>query len=197
MDKAQIIYLASQNQGKVREFNHLLAGIAQVKDLQGFDLSWEETGETFCENALIKARVVRAAVGGEAVLADDSGLCVAALNGAPGIYSARWAGEGADDQANIQKLLLELQGIPESKRQAEFTCCLAFIDRDGLEQCFTAHLAGHISLAPQGVGGFGYDPVFIPTGSKLSLADLSFAEKNLMSHRRKAIEKFRQFLLNS
>ncbi len=197
MDKAQVIYLASQNQGKLREFNHLLSGIAQVRDLHGFDLSWEENGETFCENALIKARVVRAATGGEAVLADDSGLCVAALQGAPGIYSARWAGENADDRANINKLLAKMQGVSDSERQAEFICCLAFIDRLGLERCFTASLAGRILHAPQGLGGFGYDPVFVPLGSKLSLAELSFAEKNLMSHRRKAIEKFRQFLLNN
>ncbi|MDR2492090.1 MAG: RdgB/HAM1 family non-canonical purine NTP pyrophosphatase [Coriobacteriales bacterium] len=150
----------------------------------GLDELPPETASTFEGNARIKARGAFAA-SGHAVLADDSGLLVDALGGAPGVHSARYANEQASDAANVKKLLAELEGVPADKRGARFVCTMVFIDEDGTELVATGSLEGHIAAAPRGAGGFGYDPVFVPQAEHdgRTLAEYEPAEKNALSHR--------------
>lgn len=187
------IVVATRNRGKIRELEALLSGMVDrvfcAADLAGFPDTIED-GATFEENALKKAREA-AAFSGIPALADDSGLTVAALDGRPGVYSARYAGEGAGDAANNRHLLRELQDVPAAARQAAFVCVLAFVTPQGLERTFAGRLAGQILESPQGSGGFGYDPVFLVDGFSCSLAELELEQKNRISHRAQA---FRQFL---
>jgi XTP/dITP diphosphohydrolase len=153
----------------------------------------EETEDSFQGNALLKARAVAACTGGYA-LADDSGLEVYALGGAPGVRSARYAGEGAGDRENLSKLLKELGDSPPENRGARFVCAMAFAGPDGTEEFFIGTVEGSIGLSPRGSTGFGYDPVFSPDGHRRTFAEMSPAEKDRMSHRGKALEKFRKYL---
>lgn len=186
------IVLASNNAGKVKEFNALFAPlqleIVPQSTLQVDEI--EETGLTFVENAILKARHA-ARVTGLPALADDSGLVVPALLGAPGIYSARYAGKTATSKDNIQKLLLALRDMPEAHREAHFHCTLVFMlhAEDPNPLICEGDWAGRILHEPQGNDGFGYDPVFfVPTENK-SAAELPLALKNKISHRGQALER--------
>ena len=152
-----------------------------------------EDGNSFLENALKKARAVAESTG-EIVLADDSGLEVDALGGAPGIYSARYAGKDADDQQNIRKLLDDLKGIAFEKRGAAFRCILVLYPADGCYETFEGRWEGMIAKKPAGQGGFGYDPVFFLPGEGMTVAQLSSEVKNRISHRAQAFAKLKEKL---
>ncbi len=189
------LVIASTNEGKVKEFRSLLAlGIEKVLSINDFDNipRIEETGSSFEENALIKARAV-ANITNKLTIADDSGLEVEALSGEPGIYSARYAGEGASDDDNIEKLLEELFRVDD--RAARFVCCIALVDPSGKESTFTGTCEGEILTAKKGDGGFGYDPIFYYPAAKKTFAELSPDEKNKYSHRAEALKKLNDFLL--
>jgi XTP/dITP diphosphohydrolase len=186
------LVLATRNQGKITEFRRILdelapgqielIGVDQFPDLVDVD----ETGSTFEENSLLKSRYTCAATGLPAI-ADDSGLCVDFLNGDPGIFSARWAGNHGNDQANIEKLLEQLKDVPDNKRTAHFTCVASLVMPDGREQIAEGRFEGHILHAPVGENGFGYDPIFQPLGLSISSAQMSAQEKDLVSHRGKSL----------
>ena len=187
--------LASENQGKLAELNRLLADRnIQVRSMGEFDQTGaEENGLSFVENALIKARHVAKETGLPA-LADDSGLAVNALGGAPGIYSARYAGVHGNDQANYEKLLADLD--PFEDRNAQFVCVLALVRSadDPLPVIAQGLWQGEILPAPQGENGFGYDPVFQPKGETISAAELSPQQKSQVSHRALACAELRRQL---
>ncbi|MBE8715633.1 XTP/dITP diphosphatase [Cellvibrio polysaccharolyticus] len=196
----QKLVLASGNAGKLREFQQLLADC-------GFDVlpqsdfaveNAEETGLTFVENAILKARHACAETGLPAI-ADDSGIEVDALNGRPGIYSARYSGEGANDAANNQKLLQELNGIPEEKRTARYHCVLAFMRHAEDPTPILCHCSweGRILTEARGEGGFGYDPLFFLPDLQCTAAELDKAEKNRVSHRGRAMQLLLQALSES
>ena len=153
-----------------------------------------EDGATFLENALKKARTT-AHLTGQIALADDSGLEVAALDGAPGIYSSRYAGEGADDGQNNRKLLNDLRGVPTAERGAVFRCVLVLCQPDGRYESFEGSWTGRITEEPAGEGGFGYDPLFFLPEQGVTVAELSPAVKNRISHRAQAFAKLRAWLL--
>jgi len=190
------LVVATRNKGKMLEINALLAGlvdrISSAADFLDFPETIED-GTTFEENALKKAREA-ARFSGLPALADDSGLVVDALDGRPGVYSARFAGEGAGDAANNALLLSECQNIPDEQRQAAFVCVLAFVTPEGVERLFTGRVTGRILSAARGEGGFGYDPLFLVDGFERSLAELGLVEKNAISHRAQAFLKFREYL---
>jgi len=185
------ILLATANQGKVKELESLLTGLGiRVRSLRDFpDIGEiEENGATFAENAKIKARA-GAAETKLVTLADDSGLEVDGINGEPGVYSARYAGEPKDDERNTQKLLKKLEGLPEQKRTARFRCCLAVVSPDGQEHLTEGAVEGLILPSKRGMGGFGYDPVFYLPEKGRTMAELSLEEKNTWSHRAQAFHK--------
>jgi XTP/dITP diphosphohydrolase len=192
------LILATRNAHKTQEFAEMLGQDFTVRDLSALDdlPQVDETGSTFEENAQLKALAASARVPG-LVVADDSGLEVAALNGAPGVYSARYAGEGASDSANVAKLLAALRGHPSpGDRSARFCCALA-VARDGkIADVLLGTVEGNISDAPRGQNGFGYDPVFIPRGFAKTFAELGAETKNRISHRADAIRKLREFVVN-
>ncbi len=186
------IVLASSNPGKLREFNALFAdsGCEVITQASlGIDDA-EETGLTFVENALLKARHAAQASGLPA-LADDSGLCVDILNGAPGLYSARYAGSHGDNAANNAKLLQTLDGMPPDRRRAFFMCALVLLRHaaDPTPLIVEGRWHGRVLEAPRGPGGFGYDPLFLPDGQTQSAAELDPALKNRLSHRGQAMAK--------
>ncbi|RKQ36639.1 RdgB/HAM1 family non-canonical purine NTP pyrophosphatase [Kocuria tytonis] len=188
------VVLASQNQGKVRELRAMLAdaGITDptaVVDARAAGLSdVVETGVTFQENALLKARAA-AAESGLIALADDSGLAVDVMGGAPGIFSARWSGTHGDDAANLELLLAQLHDIAPENRRARFVCAAAVVDPGGAEHVVLGELPGWILTEPAGENGFGYDPVFAPEGEDgRSCAQLSPEHKNRISHRARAMQ---------
>lgn len=190
------IIIATHNKGKAKEFKSLFKeyGYA-VKTLHDYPEIGEvpETGETFEENAFQKASAISKELG-TIVLADDSGLEVQALQGQPGIYSARYAGEHGNDQKNNEKLLKELEDVKDEDRTANFHCSLALVG-PGREPLFVeGNIEGRILFEPQGENGFGYDPLFYIPSLKKSMADLSNEEKNKISHRAKAIENLRDHL---
>ncbi|OIQ75862.1 dITP/XTP pyrophosphatase [mine drainage metagenome] len=184
------LVLATRNLGKINELRQILADLVTAGDepieLLGTDEfgldDVEETGDTFAANALIKARAVAEATGLPAI-ADDSGLCVDALNGMPGIYSARWAGKHGDDRANLELLLAQLSHVPDDRRGAHFTCAAALVVPGGREIVEEGRIYGSIIPAPRGAGGFGYDPIFLPTGLAKTMAEIDADEKNAISHR--------------
>jgi len=184
------IILASNNKGKIREFNAMLEGVYEVVSMS--DMNVEEVPEiglTFVENALIKARNASAQSGLPA-LADDSGIVVDALNGAPGIYSARFTGNHGDDEANTQKVLRDMSQIPDGQRSARFWCAIVFVEHanDPTPIIIQRGWEGEILREKAGKNGFGYDPIFyVPTHSKAS-AELSPEIKNTISHRGKALQ---------
>lgn len=183
------LIIATRNAGKLREFRRLLTDATpNVIGLEAFPgvPPIVETGATFTENALIKARTVRAATGGW-VVADDSGLCVDALGGEPGVFSARYAGEGASDADNVAKLLAALRDVPPERRTARFVCVLA-LATDTEELCFTGVCSGVLATTARGREGFGYDPLFIPDGATRTFAEMTAAEKNQYSHRARAAQ---------
>ncbi len=182
--------LASDNPGKLREFAALLAPFA-VQLIPQAQLGIgpaAETGTTFLENALLKARHA-ARHAHLPALADDSGLEVEALGGRPGVWSARFAGEGASDEDNLRHLLAELHDVPDGFRQARYQCVIVFVRSAGDRLPLIAHgtWEGSIAHVPRGHGGFGYDPIFVPAGEQRSAAELSSAEKNAVSHRGQAL----------
>ncbi|MEA4933940.1 MAG: XTP/dITP diphosphatase [Lawsonibacter sp.] len=185
------LVLASKNKKKLAEMNDILSRLGVEvcsEDEAGVDVEVEETGETFEENSLLKAKTVMEASGMPAI-ADDSGLCVDALNGAPGVYSARYGGAGLDDTARYRLLLENMRG--QSPRTAKFvsviTCCFP----NGDVVSARGECPGTVAFAPMGEGGFGYDPVFFLPQLKKTFAQLSAEEKNAISHRGKALEAFR------
>ena len=182
------VIAATKNKGKLREMNEILSplGIEIVpQEDVGISVDVEETGRTFEENALIKARAVRM-VSDYPVLADDSGLCVDCLGGAPGVRSARYAGDGASDSDKINKLLSEI-GDNEN-RNARFVTCVAYISADGREITAHGEVKGRITHTPHGENGFGYDPVFYSAELKRTFAECSDDEKNSVSHRGRALK---------
>ncbi|GAA3692718.1 RdgB/HAM1 family non-canonical purine NTP pyrophosphatase [Zhihengliuella alba] len=187
------LVLATHNEGKVRELRELLRG-----QVPGLDVDTQvvdagavgapdvvETGVTFAENSLLKARAVAAATGLLAI-ADDSGLAVDVLHGAPGIFSARWAGRHGDDAANLDLLLAQLQDIADEHRGAAFVCAAALASPGGETAVREGRLQGRLLREPRGAGGFGYDPILLPAGETRSCAELTSAEKNAISHRGQA-----------
>ena len=185
------VVLATGNQGKVKEFSKLLEGVFEnVISLKELDSPPEviEDGVTFRDNALKKAREI-AQYSGKLTLADDSGLEVDALNGEPGVYSARYSGEGATDQSNIEKLLFELGA--NSNRKARFVCVLALVDPNGEELVVEGFCEGEIMDEPRGECGFGYDPVFYLPDRDLTMAEIDQEEKNKISHRSNALKQLK------
>jgi len=190
---AMKIVLASNNQKKIKEIKSILTRIGceyEVLSLDAIDFHNEivEDGSTFEENALIKARTVSSL--GYIGIADDSGLCVDALNGEPGIYSARYAGEPCDDQKNNEKILHALKGIEDPQRSAAFVSVIACTLPNGKHFTVRGECKGKMLKASQGDSGFGYDPLFMPEGFDKTFAELSFDEKNSISHRGRALEAF-------
>lgn len=187
------LIFATQNQNKTKELTSIFPKNITLKSLQDIglsDLNIEETGSTFQENALIKAQAIYLKVG-TPTFAEDSGLVVNALNGSPGIYSARFAGLGATPEENNQKLLQEL--IDQEDRSAYFIAVVALYDGEETHY-FEGRCHGTIAFSPSGTEGFGYDPIFIPDGYHQTFAEIGLEEKNKISHRAKAIEKFINFL---
>jgi XTP/dITP diphosphohydrolase len=188
------LIIATGNPGKLREFEALLAGLPfTLTSLKSVGVAApEETGTTFLSNALLKARHAAAATGAPAI-ADDSGLEVDALGGAPGVHSARYAGPGADDAANNAKLLRALAPIPPSERSARYRCVLVFVEGPGDPAPLSAAgtWEGRILDAPRGAGGFGYDPYFWLPELGMTAAELDPVEKNRLSHRGRAMRELR------
>ncbi len=186
------LVLATRNAHKLAELRAILAAALPGVDATDVVAVPEgvpdvaETGVTFAENALLKARAVAAATGLAAV-ADDSGLAVDVLGGAPGVFSARWAGRHGDDAANLALLLAQLADVPDGHRGAAFVCAVALVTPDGSEVVRDGRLAGVLEREPRGAGGFGYDPVLRPEGGARTCAELDPAEKNAISHRGRAL----------
>ena len=194
-----IMIAATQNKGKLKELRAITEkyGLAllSMADAGLADLDIEETGETFAENSFIKASTV-ANLTGKPCIADDSGLCVDFLGGAPGIHSARYSGVHGDDQANRDKLLADLEGVPEEKRAAHFTCCITLCWPNGRKLVAEGRVDGRIAFEEMGEGGFGYDKVFIPEGCDTSFAALGVDVKNRIGHRARALAKLEELLEN-
>lgn len=195
--KTQQIVLASNNQGKIREIQALLPDYSIMPQSEFIQTEAEETGVTFVENALLKARHA-AQHSHLPVLADDSGLAVDALAGAPGIYSARYAGIGASDQENVNKLLMELNGVSLEERTARFICVMVLIEHadDPVPIIAQGIWEGRILFHPTGANGFGYDPVFWVPEHNCSSAELSAEVKNSLSHRGQALRQLAALLKN-
>jgi XTP/dITP diphosphohydrolase len=190
------LVIATRNNGKIFEIEALLAGLVERVSSAADFIDFPETVEdraTFEENALKKAREA-SQFSALPALADDSGLVVNALGGRPGVYSARYAGDGAGDAANNALLLEECLNIPAEQRQAAFVCALAFVTPEGDEQLFSGMITGRILTEARGDGGFGYDPLFLVDGFDRSMAELTLSEKNSLSHRAQAFRKFREYL---
>ncbi|MEC1265951.1 XTP/dITP diphosphatase [Bacillus subtilis] len=188
--------IATHNPGKVKEFKEILEPKGyDVKSLAeiGFTEEIEETGHTFEENAILKAEAVAKAVN-KMVIADDSGLSIDNLGGRPGVYSARYAGEQKDDQANIEKVLSELKGIEKEQRTARFRCALAVSIPGEETKTVEGHVEGYIAEEPRGEYGFGYDPIFIVKDKDKTMAELTSDEKNKISHRADALKKLSKLL---
>ncbi len=197
------IVLATRNLGKVAEFERLLGAVvdqANAEPIKVLGLAdfpkmpdVEETGTSFVENSLLKSRAVSEYTNLPAI-ADDSGLCVDFLNGDPGIFSARWAGKHGDDAANNTKVLQQLAGVPIEKRSAYFTCVVTLVFPKGhqnerVEVIESGKLTGQITFEPRGSAGFGYDPIFIPTGYELTMGEFGPGAKDEISHRGQAMRK--------
>ena len=182
--------LATHNPGKLREMGEILSslGVEVVSPADvGITVDVEETGTTFAENAMLKAKAICAASGLPAI-ADDSGLCVDALNGGPGVYSARYGGEGLDDRGRYTLLLQNMRG--QTTRAAHFACAIACVFPNGKTLTAEGRCDGAVAFAPMGTGGFGYDPVFLVPEKGKTFSQLTEAEKNEISHRGKALRDF-------
>jgi XTP/dITP diphosphohydrolase len=185
------VVLATRNAHKVIEVQRIVD--ATCKDITVIDLSSFENapdviedGSTFAANALLKARAL-AAHTGKTVIADDSGICVDALNGMPGIFSARWAGAHGDDKKNLQLLLDQTADVPDTRRSAQFVCAFAVVTPEGVERVVEGVVDGELTREPLGVDGFGYDPIFQPYGFDLTTAQMSPEQKDEISHRGQAV----------
>ncbi|MFC4534358.1 RdgB/HAM1 family non-canonical purine NTP pyrophosphatase [Sphaerisporangium dianthi] len=190
MSAVRKVVLATRNEGKIVELRRILAEADQEIELVGLDAfphigEIAETGITFAENALLKAHGVASASGLPAI-ADDSGLCVDALNGMPGVFSARWSGSHGDDAANLWLLLAQVSDVPDGRRGAHFACTAALALPGGDERIVEGALAGALIRGPRGPNGFGYDPIFVPEGESRTTAEMSPAEKDAISHRGRA-----------
>ncbi|WP_100550814.1 XTP/dITP diphosphatase [Caedibacter taeniospiralis] len=194
----QIVF-ASSNKGKIKEVSEILAplGFEVIPQTEFRVPDADETGLSFIENAILKARHCSHFTKLPA-LADDSGLCVDALNGAPGIYSARFSGEHGNDESNIDKLLNEMQGIAEAERQAHFQCVLALVmhEYDPMPIIAEGRVDGNITHERQGKNGFGYNPVFLLPEYNLTMAEVDNNIKNTISHRARALDKLKARLLS-
>ena len=187
--KKERLVVASGNKHKLREIAEIFTNYEIVSQKEmGFDEDVEETGETFMENALIKARAACKALG-LPVLADDSGICVDALDGKPGVYSARYSGKHGDDKGNRQLLLKNLEGV--KNRKAHFACAVVLVFPDGKEITAEGNTYGSILLEEEGNGGFGYDPIFFNDDLQKSFGVATFEEKNAVSHRFRALQNLR------
>jgi XTP/dITP diphosphohydrolase len=187
------VLLATQNNHKKLELMRLLGDklpwkILTYNEVIKEEVTWEETGETYRDNARIKALALRKHTN-LAVIADDSGIEVDALGGEPGVHSARFARPGASDAENVAKILEFLQGLPEAKRTARFRCHITFIEEDGKLHDFEGTCEGVIAAQASGGAGFGYDPVFLIPGLDKTLAEISGAEKDRLSHRGRAVQE--------
>jgi XTP/dITP diphosphohydrolase len=184
------LLLATRNAGKLAELQRLLASavpgveVVGLRDVPEYPEA-PETGATFAENALLKAREAVHHTGLPAV-ADDSGIAVDALNGMPGVLSARWSGRHGDDPANTALLLAQLADVPDERRGAAFVCAAALVTPDGAEHVLERQWRGRVVHEPRGTNGFGYDPVFVPDGLEVTSAELEPAEKDARSHRGQA-----------
>ena len=181
------LLLATRNPGKLVELRRMLSGfdVVGLADVPDFPEA-PETGATFAENALAKARDAAAATGLPSV-ADDSGLAVDALNGMPGVLSARWSGRHGDDRANLELLLAQVGDVPDERRGAAFVCAAALVVPGGPETVVHGAWTGRLTRAPRGTNGFGYDPIFVPDGETRTSAELSADEKDAASHRARAL----------
>jgi XTP/dITP diphosphohydrolase len=185
------IVLATRNLHKVEEVRRIFADVGLDVALIGLDEldaapEVAETGVTFSDNALLKARAVASAAG-LPTLAEDSGLCVDALNGMPGVLSARWSGRHGDDQANLDLVLAQTAEIPDESRGAHFVCAAALVLPSGEERVVVGRLDGRLAHAPRGTGGFGYDPIFVPVNDDRTTAEMTPSEKDAISHRGRAL----------
>jgi XTP/dITP diphosphohydrolase len=190
------IVLATKNKKKAEEIRRIIEDKSVcLYTLDDFPdcPQVEEDGKTFEENAVKKAVTIAKQTGLPSI-ADDSGLEVDALDGAPGIYSARYSGKDSDDKKNIKKLLSEMQYVEDKDRGARFVCSIVFASPDGQINTCTEYCEGTIGIKPEGSNGFGYDPVFYPAGYKKTFAEMTEAEKDEISHRGKAIKKLAEFL---
>jgi XTP/dITP diphosphohydrolase len=185
------LVLATLNPHKITELERILAGGRVAAELVGLgefpgapDVA--ETGATFAANALQKAAAVARFTGLPAV-ADDSGFCVDALNGMPGVLSARWSGKHGDDQANLCLLLAQLTDVPDERRGAHFACAAALVLPSGRQHVTEGTVHGRVIRLPRGENGFGYDPIFVPDGSELTMAEMTAAAKDAISHRGRAL----------
>lgn len=182
------LIIASNNKHKIKEIKEILGGkFEEIVSLReaGIDHETVEDGKTFAENAYKKAREI-AEISGAASLADDSGICVDALDGAPGIFSARFAGEHGNDEANNALVLEKLKG--KADRGAHYTCAISLVYPDGTHISAEGYMYGDITENPRGFGGFGYDPLFVLKGESRTVAEMSEDEKNAVSHRRRALD---------
>ena len=185
------LVLATRNAKKLAELDRLLAGAGLDVQILGSDAfselpEIEETGSTFAENSLIKARAVSTHTGLIAI-ADDSGLCVDALDGQPGIYSARWAGEGATDESNLDLVLEQIRDVEPAHRTAHFACAAALVLPSGEEYVVHGQVNGVLLTQRRGEGGFGYDPIFLPDGCDITTAEMTSEQKDAISHRGQAM----------
>jgi XTP/dITP diphosphohydrolase len=192
------VVLATRNQHKLREIQQILGAAGATVDLVAvseFDgvADVPETGLTFAENALLKAGTI-AGVTGLPALADDSGLCVDAMNGMPGVFSGRWSGRHGDDAANLALLMAQIADVPDTRRAAAFVCVAALVTPAGREVVAEGRVAGHLLREPRGSGGFGYDPIFVPEGESRTTAEMAAAEKNAISHRGRAFTAMAEHL---
>ena len=197
MNKRIPLLIATRNTHKAREFARILPEQFELKTLADFPGAPdpEETGTTFAANAAIKAESISAVFPG-LVVSDDSGICVDALGGMPGVYSARYAGTHGDDEGNNRKMLAELAAKPETEKPftARYVCAISVASGGKELACFIGTVEGQITLSPRGTGGFGSDPLFIPDGYDCTMAEISAEEKNSISHRGEALRKFESWL---
>jgi XTP/dITP diphosphohydrolase len=190
---AHRIVLATRNRGKIEELRRILGADYDLAGLPDDAPEVAETGTTFEENALLKARSAAAHTGLPSV-ADDSGLTVDALNGMPGVLSARWSGRHGDDEANLALVLGQLAEIPDGRRGAAFVCAAALVTPEGREQVVEADVRGALIRGPRGSNGFGYDPIFVPDGDTRTTAQMPSEEKDAISHRGKAFRELAKLL---
>ncbi len=192
------VVLATRNPGKITEVRRILAAAVDELDLVGLDAFPDladvaETGATFADNALLKGRAAAAATGLPAV-ADDSGIAVDALNGMPGVLSARWGGRHGDDEANLDLLLAQVSDVPDERRGAAFVCVAVLVEPGGAERVVEGRVTGRLLRELRGIGGFGYDPVFVPDGHDRTTAEMAPADKDALSHRGRAFRELAPYI---
>jgi XTP/dITP diphosphohydrolase len=192
---ADPVVLATRNEGKLRELARILGTTVTLTGLDAFPGAPDvpETGATFEANALLKARAIAAYTKLPAV-ADDSGLCVDALNGMPGVLSARWAGQHGDDKANLDLVLAQVADVPDGRLGARFVCAAALVVPSGREWVVTGQVEGRLIRVPRGSGGFGYDPIFLPDGFDQTTAEMTPEAKDAISHRGRAFRALAPFI---